>query len=621
MSEDINELLKKLQEAFSNNDNEEVSFHQEEKDGVNIISIQRRPAGEAEWYQDESGFIIDWKEKFKREAQESFPPFKPGEKVYVSGFVEPDPNGLYKFHVDADGRCADNFFISEDFGQLADHAGMPLEAIVEVTQHRNEGFMISDIWNYDAKLSKVVAVPAVNPTEEEAEELSSGKRVVIKGRFAHFTLSGTDRFLESRGFPPGSSIGGEESTSSKGIHKVKLTIVQPDGTKVEHRETNPPESYHDKETAALITTPEGKVIDIKMPTGRIKFSDGVLENIRRKSPIGGDFVKIGAFITQDKRFAAHWCDPCYLDKPSPDRLANYTDLRAHVKSEIEGLKATIGLDGCEHATKQISENEHLKALELDGYEHARRCIGDVRALELTADELAQIREITQSMPKSERPVQTPVSKHNPTGKRDSWISTIDDSYNIRLEAMTEQEFVEFADAAVTGRIKPGKKHTDQSYFFGLAKDHCFDLDTDTQERLIVNCIETRLPRVRGKPYNHKAHFEDKYNVEQAFKYLAGLGTETGTQMLFDLLFDMTRKSEYRETNWREKEEPRTRSFIYPVAAALDMHRMKIPLNILLGNIRKFKETYDILAEKSDESIALDQMERVMQHAESKLGEM
>ncbi|MBL7051432.1 hypothetical protein ISS04_04730, partial [Candidatus Woesearchaeota archaeon] len=316
------DLIKKINEALSH-DGEDVSFKSKQAENMQFISINRRPSGEPVWYTAEDGStVVDWKEKFDRQENGKHPPFGFGDKVYVSGLVEYDSDGLYKFHVDADGRIADNFYIAtvSSPDPLEDHVGMPLEAIVDVIDERKSEWQISNIQNYDARLVEVVSKPFVNPTENEIEDLDVGKRVVIKGRFSSFGESGEDRFLSRLGYPKGSRIAGLSASG----REATLTIDLPDCSKVEKTVHYPPEDYHDNSTFGIVETDDGRNIRINMPTGRVSFSGGVLECLtkgstsanQRKSPEHGDYVRIGAFVNKNKGLSVHWCDPCVLDKPS-----------------------------------------------------------------------------------------------------------------------------------------------------------------------------------------------------------------------------------------------------------------------------------------------------------------
>jgi len=556
------DVVKEVLKCLGSRRGEEVSFKQESEGNVTFISVNRKPVGEPEFYVNGHGPVVDWKEKFARKQREDYEPpaFKPGEQVMVSGSFERDYKGRFNIHVDADGRIADNFFLTEDDAdKLGKPFCMPLEVIVEVT---GEGkYRVSDVWNYDAKIVEVVNKTPVNPTKKQIKKLK-GKRVVVEGKFLGF----------------------------KG---------------------KPENEWYDKFDSGLVETDDGKQIYLDFPTGKITFSDGVLENIHRKHPNVEDRIRIAAYVTDSPRkpeprvevkagirLAANWCDPCYLLELSEERQKDYDELREKVKADIETI--------CD-------------SLQKSEYAQARIVIGDIRALELTKAELKTTYEIVESMPEEERPVMTSNEKYIRSTPMNAWVKDIDNAYQTRLESMTKQEFVEFAGSAVTGERKQTGEHADTSYLFGITKD--FGISVEEREKLLVDCIESRLPRIRGVPYDHDKHFDDKYNIDQAFKYLASLGTETSAQRLFDYLFSFVDNKEFHEIGWRENRENRPETFVYDVASAIETHLDKLPDNILLGNLRKLKEVAAVLGTQADESFTLDNINKVIAYTTDNFGDI
>jgi len=595
------DLLKRLQKAL-HREGEDVSLEETGGDNVKVVSIRRKPAGEPTLYMGDD-FVLEWKEKFAREEQGIFPPFRPGEKVTVPGVVEKDPDGLYKIHVDADGRYADNFFIGgvPEPDPLKSHIGMPLDVLVSVGEERKNDYRLSDIWNYDAELVEVVSRPFVNPTPEETEK-SKGKRVIIEGTFLGYEESPADTFLERLGFPEGSRIVGEATHHSNGHSSGDLSIETPDGKTVSRSFECLPEGYNKNETAGLVEIDDGRVFSINMSTGKTVFSDGVLENIRHKVMLKGDKVRISAYVNDESdELQATWCSPCYLDKPLEQRQNEYDALRSLASSSTESIAQTI---------------DEKK------YKTARQLISMLRALELTAEELDNFRELTLSIPKNERPVQSPKSRSNPTGARHFWVESIDDAYETGLESMTKPEFIDFARSAVTGERKQTGKHADTSYLFWIAED--FKVDTETRESLIVDCIESRLSRIRGIPYDHDKHFDDKYNINQAFKYLASIGTETSAQRLFDYMHSFIENREFHEIGWKESRENRPETFLNGVADAIAAYLDKMPDNVLLGNLGKLKEAAAVLETQAEERFTrftLDNIRGVIAYTVDKFGDV
>lgn len=599
------ELMKKLSEALSH-DGEEVTVNsQEGADGMQVLNINKRPAGDPTWYTAEDGsMVVDWKEKFDRQQNGQHPPFQFGEKVLISGFVESDPDGAYKLHVDADGRLADNFYIAtvprED--PLKDLVGMPLEAIVDVVDERESKWQISNIQNYDARLVEVTSKPVINPTQDQIEALEKSKRVVVKGKFLGFDESPQDRFLQSLGLPKGSSISGSTSAANM----AKLTISLPNGDTVEKTVYNPPKGYYENSTSGIVETEDGQRINVRMPTGRINFTGGVLECLTvgkssgsdRKNPEVGDYVRIGAFVTSKEDLAAHSNDPCLLDEPSEARMEKYSRLRSNIKDKLRKLGRDVSKSNARIRKKKLKR--------------ARNLIGDLRASELTSDELSKIRRFTSRIPESERSVQTPVEGHNRDGRRHFFAEYIDNAYETRLEGMTKSEFIDFAHSAVTGQRKQTGRHADTSYLFALAQD--FGIDKGTRENLITNCIETRLGRIRGKPYEHDRDFDDKYNVEQGLKYLAHVGTESSANKVFDYLRSFVDEGDYHEKGWRDKDRSQLpETFVFPAVEAISSHIEEMPREVVRSQMPYLQQVASYLSEFADEPVTLGVLNRTIDY--------
>jgi len=532
------------------------------------------------------------------------PPFKFGDKILVSGFVENDPDGLYKVHVDADGRLADNFYLATvpQLDLLQEYSGMPLEVIVDIIDERKSKWQISNIQNYDAKLVEIVSKPLINPTREQIADLEMGKRVVVKGRFVKFGESGKDRFLKSLGYPEGTRIAGECSTR----REAKLTLALPDGKEVERTVYYPPRDYNDNSTLGIVEAEEGRRIGIDMPTGRVSFSGGVLECLtkgssnanKRKSPEEGDYVRIGAFVNRRGGLSVHGCEPCVLDKPSEKRQRAYSELREKVGGNIEEIETLIGQGR---------------------YSDVRELIGHTRTLELTSEELEKTRDVTQSMFESERPVQSLIRDSNREGRRDSYVEYIDRAYEVYLESMTRDEFIEFSRTAVTGDRKQTGKHCDTSYLFFLSD--LFGMDTETRESLITDCIKTRLGKIRGKPYNHDRDWDDKYNIDQGLSYLAGVGTESSANRLFSYLRSFVKQGDFYELGWREQDRnQRPEAFLFPVIQAISCHITEIPKDIVERELPYLRHLSEYLRVHADEPVTLDVLNRTIDYVEKNLSE-
>jgi len=587
--DDMQSLIDKILEALKR-DGEDISIKSRTQGNTNYFLIQRKPAGDPKWYADESGeIILDWKEKFNREQEGVFPPFHNGEYILINGFVEPEQDGKYKIHIDADGRVADNFFINaaDDADRLKEYKGMPLEMIVKIVDEKKQRYRISDIWNYYADFVKIISMPIVNPTAKQLTDAADGTRVIIKGRFIGFAESLEDKFLQSQGFPRGSYSAGEKSESFAGVSAVTLDVITPDGKKTKHTLMNPSDDYRKSGTYATIKTPEGEIIKISMPLGRIRYSGGMLENLDSKFPMAGDEVKIAPKVTKDKTLMVAWCDPCYLEKPSSVRLDEYQNLRITARNNIQSI---------------------LSYVSNKDYRNARLSIGDAKNLELTASELEDIRAARGLMPDSERPVQTPISEHNPTGKKDYYVKSIEDSFDTGLESMTAAEFIEFAKNATAGELQPSKD-TDVSYLFSIAES--FGIDKKMQEAIIKGCIDTRLAKIETKKYRG-IDFTDKYTVGQAMKYLAGIGTESASKSSFEYMRRFVKNGSYRELGWREHDRDKEH-FLFGAMEAISMNLGDINQDVLFTELPYLQSLHIFLDQNADEPVTKEVLDRTINY--------
>jgi hypothetical protein len=555
LDDEVRRIQDALETALNRECTGEVSFTSEKEGDTHVISIRRKPAGEPVWYAGETGLYVDWKEKFAREEKEIYPPFQEGDQVKVTGFIEPDRQGLYRIHVDADGRIADNFFVGEVLSPdpLQGHVGMPLEVILKVGQERKQNYRISDIWNYDAQLLAIVAAPPINPDPRTLDAIPAGKRAIIDGKFMGYSKSLQDKFLESLGFPDGSSFGGHSSVG----RVVTLTVHLPDGKTQERTVNNPPQGFNDTTITGKIETAEGTVYDILMPNGRVTFTGGVLENLeRKKSPMPGDHVRIAPMKLKTGILRLYSSEPCYLVQPSTERLDAYNALRHRTEEDITSL---------------------FQRVDNAGYAEARTAIGTLRSHDLTAEELRIIRDVIALLPEKERPVQVPQSESNPEGERTFWTKAIDEAYQVTLESMTKDEFTAFAARAVSGDLHKIGKDADTSYLFGLARD--FGISKETQEYLMTTCIDTRLPKVRGIPWRQVA-FDDKYNLDQSLKYLAGIGTESAANRIFALVRDFEENGDYHKEGWRDHRDTTPEDLLYAAVSAIRSVMSRMPKEVL-----------------------------------------
>ena len=593
---ELDNLLNDLSKALSNGD-DNISLTTNNTEDTSFVSIQRKPKKEPTWYVNDLGEIIyEWSEKFEREQKKIFPAFQPGEKIKVSGFVTKEHNGQYKIRVDADGRQADNFFIQKisEPNILQNYNGMSLEVIVEIVQNRKEKFIISNIWNYDVNFVEVIKTPQINPNNEEILKSKPGTRVIVQGEFLGYDTSKQEQFFEDIGFPKNSKITSSTYyTSPSGISNTKLEIQKPDGSEAEYNAINISKEHNNTSTIGRIKTNNRGIIQVNMPTGKTVLSGGNLENLERKLIDVGDVIKIASFVDKDHHLSAHWCDPCTLDTPSESRLGEYSKVRTQAKNSINIIKTSI---------------------RTNNYNQARILIGETRTLELTEAELKSIRGLVKKIPEIERPMQSPLTQYNSKGARDYYVTEIDKSYQTKLESMTSEEFVAFTRSAVTGEIKKINRHADTSYLFGIAED--FRIDVKIRESLIIDCIEKRLSKIRGKVYS-SANFDDRYNIEQALKYLSGLGTESSFNKSLAYIKNFVDGGDFNEQGWRDNPE-RIEKFLFSAVNALSTNVTTMPLNLLDRELPYLRRLKRELIKNADEPIVVNILERTIGYIEDKI---
>lgn len=546
-----------------NSEGQEISaVTSEGPDGFMVATIRRTPGEEPGLYISEEGVLIsDWSDKFRREKEGQIPPFSPGELIRVQGIVTlNEKRGECVFHVDADGRAADNFYLdgTADEKPLAEHAGLPLTVIIRVGKERKSDFRLSDIWNYDASFVAVDAVSPVNPAADALEALPTGTRVVVEGVFLGFS-------------------------------------------------GKPKNEWHDRYDSGTVRTDDGREIYIDFPTGQITFSEGVLENLERKVPEAGDRIAVGAFVSRARRGssasdpgfdagvrpAAHWCDPCVLRVPSAGRKSTYESLRTAVVNNLARIET------------QIRDQN---------WGGVRSLIGCTRKMELIDSELDAVDAIVQSIPQSERPVIVSRDRYDGTNPPHFWAAAIDTAYGVIIESMSRDEFAAFLRSAATGeRIQTGKGGTDTSYLYGIAME--VGIETQIIEGALTECLEKRLPKLRGVPYVHDKHWDDKYNIGQALGYLAGLGTPRSVQKVLDLLYDLIEKREFHKTGWREQHSTEfSAGFVFEAAHALDTHPGENCRKTLRDNLPELIKARETLEQEGDEPVALRSINRVIEFA-------
>jgi hypothetical protein len=570
---EFEELIRLVKEVLSKGkDDVDIEKVPGQKD---TLAINRKPKGEPTLFSGEDGDVyVEWKEKFERQKKGQHPPFAQGEKVYVQGILMRDEHGNV-LHVDEDGRIADNFFVGQVAEDVALHEGMPLEALVEIGKLRHPDYTVSNIQDYDAKLIKAIGKAAVNPSEAEIKK-NNGKRVIVEGEFVGFEKSAQDSFLESLGFPEGSGISGSESGFDGQKNYATINVCLPDGSKARVSVDSPPCDWYSDGTVATVKTANG-AYRIKMGTGRIRFSGGVLENLSDKNPLPGDVVRIAANAVNGE-LLVDWCSPCRLLMASEKRQADYDAIRKKAASELEAVCRKLG-----------DRN----------YADARRLIAEAKKLQLTGAEWERIGRMVARMPAGQKPlVMEPMDSFR--------IEAVDTAYRVMVESMTEQEFFDFALDAVQ---RNNGERFDIGYLFDIARGT--KIDKGKQEEILEKCLQTNLQKVLGKS-REDMEFYDEYSVERAVVYLAVLGTETAFERIFGFLYDAIEKTKTGDLNLSSM-------LLLSASEALSFHMHNIPMNMLIGNQARLKQARLYLAEH-EQDYAADNLAMVIDYIKEKAGD-
>lgn len=554
--EEISRLLGLLSDALSN-EREQHCFGPVEEDGnSNLVSKTIRPPGEARHFTTPEGeFEFEWKDKFARLERGETPPFKGGEIVIVPAVVE-HSDGAYVLRADANRKTADYFHLdpSQDAAALAAHIGLPLDVCVKVKAERPQDERYAGTWHYDAEILGVTKVPRRNPSQREIERLPTAERVVLSGTFYGF--------------------GGKH-----------------------------PDEWLPMFETALIGFDNGELARIDLPRGRVKFTGGALDNLQNKEPSFGDKVVLGAYVSRAKRrpdvdssgfddgtrLAMLSDDPCLLERPSAARWKEY--LR---QSEVRNAFL-------DRIQLHVSEGN---------FRGARRLIGSLRAQEMTGSELDHLEGILAQIPRPERPCQVGRDKYVGTEAPTRLIRKLDGAFESRLEGLSEAEFVAFAREALTGLRNPIQENSYASDLLPAGSE--LGVSQRSLERLAVECIERRLPSVLNRDYDHEAHWQHVANIQEALRFLARSGTETGAQRVFDYLYRFIEEPEALESF--DDQDARRENMIFTCALVLGCSLAKVPPQVLGANASELEGALMRLAEVEREEAAFKEIAYISSEA-------
>lgn len=434
--------------------------------GIAVVSLQRRreyPEEASRLFADEEGLLADWRDRFEREGHI----FKEGERVLVPAFIEVDREGNMALVADdQDGRMADKFHlgdVSDEVKQtLERYQGVAVGCIVNIQGVRELGFQLSDIHEYDVELEPEIAIPPINPTSAELENLPAGARVIIEGRIV----------------------------------------------KVEVRKEKGRLGIESERTYLTVESDDGRQITVGNWSDKLRYSSGVLENLRDKKLEEGELVRITSYVDEQegkKTIHSHWSRP-YLVEPSPQK-----------KTAYEGLRESVSRD-----SKKLSE-----LIQSEQYPEARRLFAELRTRELIQEESDDIIALLASFPEEERPI------YDGYERRMYGAESLDEAYGVLVESMTRSEFEEFAREVGTGRREETGEHCDASYAYLIMKAN--EYDDETMLSVLSEAIDQRLERLKKVPDEHEQFFPHKYMLEKSLGYISSVGLPEGTQKILEVV--------------------------------------------------------------------------------------
>lgn len=253
-------------------------------------------------------------EKFERQKTQQGHVFKPGE-IVESVFTPSICEGLLSLTVSqsrggvGDIRHADTFQLlglsEQDRAKLKDWGGMSMIGKVEIVEPIDRGYVISNMYDYRAKLVQIEAPTArINPTPKHIQSAKEGEEMFIIGQVTRLT-------------------------------EKEVTI------------TTPAREYRITLWSGIPVIESDVSRQIKNLTGNERMQLG-------------DEVRLLVYRAKEGGIAAHWCRSCYLENPSPDRKAQYLAERQKASHLIAQFKVSI-----DNNYFQAARKFHAELMRLD----------------------------------------------------------------------------------------------------------------------------------------------------------------------------------------------------------------------------------------------------------------
>jgi len=362
------------------------------------------------------------------------------------------------FMLVANASCgADSFVLvdntPEDEAMLREHVGTTIAAILTVRRRVGQQYCHGS--RYEIEPQFALAPLPHNPTVSDLRAMAPGTHFVVQGRFL--------RYYE---VTPGEPTPDPKNTKTEGY--------------------------------LVVETPNGPLtLNTFRPFMKeLQYEEGVLENLKYKSMIPGETIRITGFITR-KQFdqpsgiiTVGYNHP-YLLVPDPQRQADYDALRVQVEIQLGQLQSYV-------------EKHHWTA--------ARTTFANLRKQELTRDEHRQVVAIMATVPADQRSVYT----------RHYRSERLEKAFQVNPETLNRLQFLEFAHKVITGEqqnYSAKGELADQSYLFDYWREDDSVLNDADQTQLVLAGIATRLERLERCSDVHDEYWDDRYLLTRCIEHI------------------------------------------------------------------------------------------------------
>jgi hypothetical protein len=348
-------------------------------------------------------------------------------------------------------RLSDNEIAKQT---LTPYAGSLVAATLTIVQRTGDHFCHGG----DYAVSDVtLATLPLNPTSTELLNMQLGSNFVVQGEFV--------RYYEKT---PGSIIPDTNNYKTRGY--------------------------------IVIDTPAGELtLDSFRPSMmEPRYESGVLENLKDKTLIPGEIIRINGYISQEDRFgtlpagtpSVGYNKP-YLLIPHPTRQADYDALRLNVSDLVAAMNT---------------------ACDQQNWQHARHLFAELRELELTSDESRVVVDAMTRVPAEERSI---------FGDRGYEAVALKKAYGVNVETLRRDEFLAFAKDVLIGTTEnpsDKEKRVDQGYLFRFWDAKHSILSPESLADLLVSAIPARFERLEQCDDEHDAYWDDLYLLESCIRY-------------------------------------------------------------------------------------------------------